>query len=126
MPCLLMPFFRLHWPLPEQLLLKHLENPMSKIRRFYTPVYCFLFHIYVVPFSIRYITFAGELCDESSVGEDDPVAEPPCPPPSVDPSLLDLESAIFLGITLIFSGLSITPEQIIQLVMRNHSRLLYQ
>ena len=100
---------------------------MSKIRRFYTPVYSFLFHIcHVVPFSIRYITFAGELCDESSVGEDDPVAEPPCPPPSVDPSLLDLESAIFLGITLIFSGLSITPEQIIQLVMRNHSRLLYQ
>ena len=40
------------------------------------------------------VTFDGELWDESSVGDDDPVAEP-CPP-SADPSLLDLESAIFV------------------------------
>ena len=39
-------------------------------------------------------TFDGVLCEESSVGDDEPVAVP-CPP-SADPSLLDLESAIFL------------------------------
>ena len=38
------------------------------------------------------ITFDGELCEDSSVGDDEPVAEP-CPA-SADPSLLDLESAI--------------------------------
>ena len=39
------------------------------------------------------LTLEGELCEESSVGEEEPVAEP-CPT-SEDPSLLDLESAIF-------------------------------
>ena len=40
------------------------------------------------------LTLEGELCEESSVGDDEPVADP-CPT-SADPSLLDLESAIFL------------------------------
>ena len=39
------------------------------------------------------LTLDGELCKESSVGDDEPVAEPG--PGSTEPSLLDLESAIF-------------------------------
>ena len=44
-------------------------------------------------YELLFITFEGELCEESSVGEDEPVADPW--PGSADPSLLDLESAIF-------------------------------